>query len=79
MRLSNRQGGKSGLRQRIDLARGRNTAAFKANVKSLLNIAVHEGDHVACCRALRAKLGHYMIGLSAKGVIPRPYSANTRA
>jgi hypothetical protein len=36
MRLSNRQGGKSGLRQRTDLARGRNTAAFKANIKSLL-------------------------------------------
>ena len=79
MRLSNRQGGKSGLRQRTDLARGRNTAAFKANIKSLLNIVVHQGDHVAFCRALRAKLGHYMIGLSAKGVILVHTSENTRA
>ena len=77
MRVSNRQGGKSGTSTENRSCPGRNTAAFEANVKSLLNIAVHEGDRIACCRALRAKLGHYMIGLSAMGVSLVHTSANT--
>ena len=73
MRLSNRRGRERRTSTENRSCPGRNTAAFEANVKSLLNIAVHEGDRVAYCRALQAKLGHYMIGLSAIGVIARPY------